>query len=99
MAAQHPVATNYRFWAEAPPSISDVVVQVKGDDVVVPRPTFPKGVCRQCGCTHTDPCIDALGECCAWADDAETLCNFCRSGVIRWRRPKDPRARRRRGGR
>jgi hypothetical protein len=26
-----------------------------------------RGVCRFCGCTETTPCVDGLGECCAWA--------------------------------
>lgn len=34
-------------------------------------------ICRGCGCTWTDPCIDAAGVCCAWVADDPTLCTSC----------------------
>jgi ParB/RepB/Spo0J family partition protein len=35
------------------------------------------GVCRQCKCTETTPCVDEHNEPCAWADAALTLCTAC----------------------
>ncbi|MFA5096802.1 MAG: hypothetical protein WC478_05635 [Candidatus Omnitrophota bacterium] len=36
-----------------------------------------KGVCKKCGCTWNDPCVNASGEACAWANKEQTLCTFC----------------------
>lgn len=36
--------------------------------------------CRECGCSHYDPCInEAEHECCAWAEP--DLCSFCANKV------------------
>lgn len=35
------------------------------------------GVCRKCGCTESTPCIDGMGDTCAWADKGRTLCTAC----------------------
>lgn len=91
-----PLARNWRLWAALPPNVAALTIK---DTVVrrrvvthlvasVSRPAFPKGVCRQCGCTEHDPCVDALGECCAWTDQQQRLCDFCRGGVRRRRSRK-----------
>jgi len=36
-----------------------------------------RGVCRECGCSHFEPCISANGVTCGWADREHTLCTFC----------------------
>lgn len=87
------LARDWRVWAQLDADVVALVVRHrtpngrKHDSVsTIPRPEFPKGVCRKCGCTEFDPCVDAIGECCAWADDNQVCCNFCKSGVQR-RRP------------
>lgn len=66
---------NYRFWAEAP-SVSRVQLVADDGEVIgsTLRPTFPKGVCRHCGCSQFDACLDAFDEGCAWADRTERCC-------------------------
>jgi hypothetical protein len=44
--------------------------------VVERPPTFPRGVCRRCGCSHFDPCMTPVGPC-GWADRKRTLCTAC----------------------
>lgn len=34
-------------------------------------------VCRGCGCTEFDPCVDAHSIGCAWADSSRMLCTAC----------------------
>jgi hypothetical protein len=35
--------------------------------------------CRVCGCTNSTPCIDGLGQACAWV--GPDLCSFCCEGT------------------
>ncbi len=35
------------------------------------------GKCSACGCTDRDPCSDANGDGCVWADVEQTLCSVC----------------------
>lgn len=39
----------------------------------MPSPT--EGVCRDCGCTETNACVEASGDACYWAEPG--LCSFC----------------------
>lgn len=42
------------------------------------RGLMTEGVCRVCGCTEGDACIEEQsGEHCSWANEARTLCTFC----------------------
>lgn len=51
------------------------VKPAKSKKVSIPKP----GVCRECGCTAPNACVDKhTGETCAWTDDSKTLCTFCR---------------------
>ena len=38
------------------------------------------GICRVCGCTELDACLNEWGDPCAWDNDEETLCDneLCR---------------------
>ncbi|HEY1599689.1 MAG TPA: hypothetical protein VGG64_08815 [Pirellulales bacterium] len=39
---------------------------------------IPEQVCRVCGCSHWDPCIDSeTEESCAWAPPAFDICTVC----------------------
>lgn len=48
------------------------------------KPSFAKatggkrGVCRVCGCSHYNPCINKFGQTCGWTDGTQTLCTFCK---------------------
>lgn len=82
------LATAWRLWAALPAEVRGLIVEgpaAPGRVQIrtVPRPELPAGVCAACGCTHEDPCIDAIGECCAWTDRGRQLCTFCRGGVQR----------------
>ena len=35
-------------------------------------------ICRVCGCTDLEPCVDDVGRPCAWVD--ADLCSFCAAG-------------------
>jgi hypothetical protein len=35
------------------------------------------GVCRVCGCSQFDACVNEEGWTCGWADPTHTLCTFC----------------------
>lgn len=80
-AAILPIETNWRLWAALPASVKGIVavtdVGARADSTshlaIVPRPAFPRGVCRKCGCTWEDPCPGG----CAWADGSETVCTEC----------------------
>lgn len=37
----------------------------------------PPLICKTCACSWEDPCIDASGRACAWANVAGTLCTAC----------------------
>ena len=37
------------------------------------------GVCRYCGCTETNVCLDADAHPCRWADAEQTLCSHCQA--------------------
>jgi ParB/RepB/Spo0J family partition protein len=39
-------------------------------------PVDPKGICKQCGCTESNPCKPELGPC-SWADANQDLCTAC----------------------
>jgi ParB/RepB/Spo0J family partition protein len=53
------------------------------------------GVCRECGCTETTPCSNALGEACAWTDKTRTLCTACADKpAAKKKRPKPKPAKR-----
>lgn len=39
--------------------------------------TTTSGVCRVCGCTDENACIDAFGDPCVWADETHTICTEC----------------------
>lgn len=71
---------NYRLWATLPVDVDALLclgVPGSGEPIaVVPRPPFPPGTCRSCGCTQDDACLLA-GETCGWADDTGTLCTAC----------------------
>lgn len=70
------IARNWRFWAALPAAAVSVQVfngSAAAPLAVVPRPIFPRGVCRRCGCTWTDPCPEG----CAWTDASERLCTNC----------------------
>lgn len=36
------------------------------------------GICRICGCSEDDPCIDDDCRGCSWTDEADPLCTACR---------------------
>jgi len=75
---------NWRLWAALPPEVRALVLSDRDGHIsAIGRPEFPAGVCRTCGCVERDACVDAIGECCAWADASRTLCTFCRGGVRR----------------
>ncbi|MCC6490693.1 MAG: ParB/RepB/Spo0J family partition protein [Candidatus Hydrogenedentes bacterium] len=38
------------------------------------------GMCRVCGCTEGNACLDEYGDACAWADKTRTLCTHCADG-------------------
>jgi hypothetical protein len=45
---------------------------------------YPKGVCRICKCTETEPCIGSFkipgggtANTCSWTDKTQTLCTGC----------------------
>lgn len=82
------LAQHWRLWASLPPSVAALVIQSRNGRgrlhiSTVARPAFPAGVCRRCGCTEHDPCVDAIGLCCAWTSATRDRCDFCRSGVKR----------------
>ncbi len=84
MTAQQILARDWRLWAALPLNVAAlVIVDARCRVATVARPDFPAGVCRSCGCTEPDACVDGIGECCAWADASQTLCTFCRGGVQR----------------
>jgi hypothetical protein len=79
--------TDYRLWALVP-NVDRITLQMDdpenpGGDVgqivgEVLRPTFPKGVCRKCGCSEFDACqTGAFDDPCAWTDRTRTLCTAC----------------------
>jgi hypothetical protein len=37
-------------------------------------------VCRGCGCTRWDPCLDGEDCACSWSDDAPDRCTCCARG-------------------
>ena len=37
----------------------------------------PRGVCRVCGCTFSNPCYHPEHGFCWWADDTHTICSHC----------------------
>ena len=81
-----PIECDWRLWAALPAHVAALVVTDARRRVsTVARPTFPRGVCRDCGCTESDACVDVVGECCSWTDKTQTRCSFCRAGVVRWR--------------
>jgi hypothetical protein len=43
----------------------------------MPRKRHKPGVCRVCGCSYFNPCINDSGQTCSWANKAHTLCLFC----------------------
>lgn len=53
-------------------------------------PGFP-GICRICGCTENNACVNMFDEPCGWADRSRTLCNTleCLNEAAR-RRQDDP---------
>lgn len=72
------LSTAWRFWASLPPTVTAVAALADPAApakpiAVVARPRFPRGVCKRCGCTWTDPCVGG----CAWTDTTETLCTEC----------------------
>ena len=79
--ARRMLATDWRLWAVIPATVRALEFLVpidRGADAgvaIVRRPTFPRGVCRTCGCTEHDPCPEG----CAWTSRAETLCTACKS--------------------
>lgn len=51
------------------------LVQARTDPAAIVPP-----ICRECGCTWLDPCVDEGGLACAWANAGsgeEPLCTFC----------------------
>ncbi|MEF9966869.1 hypothetical protein [Anaerorhabdus sp.] len=46
-------------------------------------PHVEEGVCRVCGCTYYEPCIDEDCNTCSWVTTDETLCSFCFEGVYK----------------
>lgn len=49
----------------------------------LPQMSLEHGVCRECGCTHFDPCHHPDYGNCWWADESETLCSHCESEIVR----------------
>jgi hypothetical protein len=47
------------------------------------RMSIEHGVCRECGCTHFEPCNHPDYGPCWWTDESETLCSHCESELIR----------------
>ena len=41
------------------------------------------GVCRICGCTENDPCLNPGVGTCWWADEEHTLCSHCANPDIK----------------
>lgn len=78
------LSRRYRLWAVLPADVDALIAlgppgsnpSDGGMVAVVPRPPFPPGVCRSCGCQEDDPCLTGRGPC-AWADDDRTLCTAC----------------------
>lgn len=35
------------------------------------------GICRECGCTWTTPCVDQKFGSCWWMDETQSLCSHC----------------------
>jgi len=44
---------------------------------MVKRVVEEYGVCRACGCTDGNACMDDYGIPCSWANDKHTLCTVC----------------------
>ena len=43
---------------------------------------MPYGVCRVCGCTDNDPCLNPEYGNCWWVDDTHELCSHCADETI-----------------
>lgn len=39
-----------------------------------------KGICKECGCTWTTPCVDQKFGPCWWIDKNQDLCSHCYYG-------------------
>lgn len=53
-----------------------------GVDLQWEVPGLPRGVCRICGCTETDPCWHPEQGYCSWVDEEETICSHCHDEAI-----------------
>ena len=42
----------------------------------------PAGMCKECGCTERNACMNEDGEACGWADKTRTLCTHCVVGRV-----------------
>ena len=40
------------------------------------------GMCKECGCTAGNACMNEHGEPCGWADGTQTLCTHCAAGRV-----------------
>ena len=50
-------------------------------------PKFPvqwtKGICKECGCSENNACLNHNVGNCYWVDESETLCSHCSNPTIK----------------
>ena len=61
----------YRFDGE----VLDRLIDLQYFGARLPGPRL----CRECGCSQLDPCADATGQPCGWAE--RDLCTWCTNGA------------------